>query len=238
MPTAPMHSGSKTLASVGSAVFTACSALRDSVVRMAVLDPASPLHGADPATVTVHEGLMSAPDGAAERYEDLLHRQGKDSVSSQRDWTPGDESQYSSYAFGAVYAEVSVDVRLGLVRLRRMRAVYDIGRVVNPKLARSQVISGMVAGIGMALLENTTRDRRDGRIVNANMADYLVPVHADVPNLDVEFLSGDDPAPTPIGIKGIGELVIVGVPGAIANAVHNATGVRVRDLPITLDKLL
>ncbi len=238
LPTAPMHSGSKTLASVGSAVFTACSMVRDGVVRMAVVDPASPLHGADVAEVIVRDGVLSAPGHGSERYGDVLRRHGRQSVDSTQNWTPEEENTFSSYAFGAVFAEVSVDVRLGLVRVRRMRAVYDIGRVVNPKLARSQVFSGMVAGIGMALLENTTRDHRDGRIVNANMADYLVPVHADVPDLDADFLSGSDPAATPIGVKGVGELVIVGVPAAIGNAVHNATGVRVRDLPITLDKLL
>ncbi|MGA5134900.1 xanthine dehydrogenase family protein molybdopterin-binding subunit [Streptomyces olivoreticuli] len=238
LPTAPMHSGSKTLASVGSAVFTACSQLRDGLVRMAVVDPASPLYGADPAKVTVHDGVMSAPGRGGEPYGDALRRHGRDSADSTRNWTPGAESGSSSYAFGAVFAEVSVDARLGVVRVRRMRAVYDVGRVVNPKLAESQVYSGLVAGIGMALLENTVRDRRDGRIVNANLADYLVPVHADVPDLDVEFLAGADPEATPIGVKGLAELVIVGVPAAIGNAVHNATGVRVRDLPITLDKLL
>ncbi|MER8066923.1 xanthine dehydrogenase family protein molybdopterin-binding subunit [Streptomyces sp. NPDC094034] len=238
LPTAPMHSGSKTLASVGSAVFTACSTARDGVVRMAVVDPASPLYGVDADTVTVRDGHLSAPGRSSERYGDVLRRHGRDSVTSQRSWTPVPENEFSSFAFGAVFAEVSVDVRLGQIRVRRMRAVYDIGQVVNPKLSRSQVYGGLVAGMGMALLEDTARDHRDGRIVNANMADYLVPVHADVPDLDVQFLSGDDPAATPIGVKGLGELVVVGVPAAIGNAVYNATGVRVRDLPITLDRLL
>ncbi|RJQ81774.1 xanthine dehydrogenase family protein molybdopterin-binding subunit [Pseudonocardiaceae bacterium YIM PH 21723] len=238
LPTAPMHAGSATLASIGSAVHTASVAVRDAVVRMAVLDPASPLYQADPATVTVHNGVMSAPGHGSERYGDVLRRHGKDSIDSTQTWKPGDGKKASSYEFGAVFAEVSVDIRLGLVRIRRMRGVYDIGRVVNPKLAHSQAIGGLVGGIGMALLESTARDHRDGRIVNANMADYLVPVHADVPDLEAEFLDGADTASTPIGVKGAAELVIIGVPAAIANAVYNATGVRVRDLPITLDKLL
>ena len=110
---------------------------------------------------------------------------------------------------------------------------YDAGRIVNPKLAHSQAIGGMVAGIGMALLEGTELDHRDGRIVNANMSDYLVPVNADVPALDAAFLPGEDTIADPIGVKGLGEIVIVGVPAAIANAVFNATGKRVTDLPIT-----
>ncbi|OOK69027.1 molybdopterin-binding domain of aldehyde dehydrogenase family protein [Mycobacterium kansasii] len=119
-----------------------------------------------------------------------------------------------------------------------MYACYDAGRVINPKLAHSQAIGGMVGGIGMALLERTELDYRDGRIVNANMSDYLVPVNADVPELDATFLPAEDPIADPIGVKGLGELVIVGVPAAIANAVFNATGRRVTDLPITLEKLL
>jgi xanthine dehydrogenase YagR molybdenum-binding subunit len=119
-----------------------------------------------------------------------------------------------------------------------MFGCYDAGRVINPKLAHSQAIGGMVGGIGVALLEGTLLDHRDGRLVNANLSDYLVPVNADVPALDAAFLPAEDTIADPIGVKGLGELVIVGVAPAIANAVFNATGTRVTDLPITLDKLL
>jgi xanthine dehydrogenase YagR molybdenum-binding subunit len=241
LPKAPMHSGSKTLASVGSAVFTACASLRDSVVRTAVVDPASPLHGATPDQVSVRGGLLSVTGSPerAETYQQILRRRGRDNMASQQSWAPGDvDKRLSTYAYGAVFAEVSVDERLGLVRVRRIFTAYDVGRVVSPKLAHSQALSGMVAGIGMALLENTVRDHRDGRVVNANLADYLVPVNADVPELDAAFVDGADPEADPIAVKGLGELVIVGVPAAIANAVFNATGRRVRDLPITLDRLL
>lgn len=142
------------------------------------------------------------------------------------------------YAYGAVFAEVTVDEMLGAVRIRRLYACYDAGRVINPKLAHSQAIGGMVGGIGMALLESTDLDHRDGRIVNANMSDYLVPVNADVPGVDAVFLPAEDKIAEPIAVKGLGELVIVAVPAAIANAVFNATGKRVTDLPITLEKLL
>jgi len=124
------------------------------------------------------------------------------------------------------------------VRIRRIYSVYDIGRVVSPKLAHSQAIGGMVAGIGMALLESTVTDHRDGRIVNANMADYLVPVNADIPELDASFVEIEDPRSDPLAVKGLGEVVVIGVPAAIANAVFNATGRRIRELPITLEKLL
>jgi len=241
LPTAPMHSGSKTLASVGSAVFTACNVLRDSVVRTAVVDPASPLYGMPPEGVTVAAGSLRATGaaGRAETYQDILRRRGRASMDTQQSWSPGDGNQrFSSYAYGAVFAEVSVDELLGAARIRRIFAAYDIGRVINPKLAHSQALSGMVAGIGMALLESGVTDHRDGRIVNANLADYLVPINADVPELDAAFVGGEEPAADPIGIKGLAELVMVGVPAAIGNAVFNATGRRITELPITLDKLL
>jgi len=137
-----------------------------------------------------------------------------------------------------VFAEVAVDESLGRVRVRRMFGCYDAGRVINPKLAHSQAIGGMVGGIGAALLEGTQLDYRDGRVVNANLSDYLVAVNADVPALDAVFLPAEDTIADPIGAKGLGELVIVAVAPAIANAVFNATGRRITELPITLDKLL
>jgi len=241
LPQAPIHAGSHTMASVGSAVFTACNALRDSFVRTAVVDPASPLYQATPQAISVRDGSLFVTNSPprSETYQQILARRGRPSMDTQQSWTPGDApEQFSAYAYGAVFAEVSVDEQLGLVRIRRLHATYDAGQVVSPKLAHSQALSGMVAGIGMALLEGTRIDHRDGRIVNANMADYLVPINADVPELDATFLPASDQQADPIGVKGLGELVIVGVPAAIANAVFNATGKRIRDLPITLDKLM
>jgi xanthine dehydrogenase YagR molybdenum-binding subunit len=142
------------------------------------------------------------------------------------------------YGYGAVFAEVAVDARLGLVRLRRMLGVYDAGRIVNPKLADSQALGGMVGGIGAALLEHTATDPRDGRIVNADLADYLVPVNADIRELRAIYLDGEDREADPLGVKGLAELVLVGVAPAIANAVFHATGRRVRDFPITAEALL
>jgi xanthine dehydrogenase YagR molybdenum-binding subunit len=152
---------------------------------------------------------------------------------------PGAESErYSSYAFGAVFAEVRVDAELGLIRVPRLVGAYDIGRVVNPKLARSQAIGGMVGGVGMALLERADWDRRFGRVMNANFAEYLVPVNADIGALDVTFVPGDDRRFNPLGVKGVAELSLCGVAAAIGNAIYHATGVRLRELPFTLDRLL
>jgi xanthine dehydrogenase YagR molybdenum-binding subunit len=240
-PEAPSHSGSRTMASVGSAVFTTANMLRDRFVRTAVVDPGSPLNGLRPEEVSVGEGRMFHAGDAtrAESYQDLLRRRGWGNLDAQQTWSPDDaDTRFSMSAYGAVFAEVAVDETLGTVRIRRIYACYDAGRIINPKLAHSQAIGGMVGGIGMALLEGTQLDYRDGRIVNANMSDYLVPVNADVPALDAAYLPAEDNIADPLGVKGLGELVIVGVPAAIANAVFNATGRRVTDLPITLEKLL
>jgi len=240
-PPAPLHGGSMTMASVGSAVHTAANMLRDRFIRTAVVDPGSPLNGLRPDEVSVADGRMFATGepSRGESYQDLLRRRNWNTLDSRQDWAPGDaDDRYSLYAYGAVFAEVTVDELLGTVRIRRMHAVYDAGRIVNPKLAHSQAIGGLVGGIGMALLEGTHLDHRDGRIINANLADYLVPVHADIPALEAEFLPAEDTVANPLGVKGLAEVVIVGVPAAVANAVFNATGKRVTDLPITLDKLL
>ena len=129
-------------------------------------------------------------------------------------WSPDDADQrFSMHAYGAIFAEVAVDELLGTVRIRRVHGCYDAGRIINPKLAHSQAIGGIIGGIGMALLEATHLDHRDGRIVNANMSDYLVPVNADIPALDAEFLPAEDTIADPLGVKGLGELVMVGRTG-------------------------
>jgi xanthine dehydrogenase YagR molybdenum-binding subunit len=240
-PKAPSHSGSRTMASVGSAVFTAATALRDRFIRTAVVDPGSPLSGAAPQGVAVADGRMFRTDDPArgETYQELLRRRGWPGLDIRQTWTPGDaDKRFSMYAYGAVFAEVGVDELLGHARVRRIFGCYDAGRIINPKLAHSQAIGAMVMGLGMATLEGTHVDYRDGRVVNANMSDYPVPVNADVPALDAMFLAGEDAIADPIGVKGLGELVIVAVPAAVGNAVFNATGKRITELPITLDKLL
>jgi xanthine dehydrogenase YagR molybdenum-binding subunit len=148
-------------------------------------------------------------------------------------------NKMATFSFGAIFIEVKVDHDLGEVRVSRTVGVYDVGRVVNPALARSQIIGGITMGIGMALMEATVPDLKSGRIVNANLAEYHVPVSSDIPlNLTVELLDIPDLNMNSLGVRGLGEIGIVGTAAAIANAVYHATGKRVRDLPITLDKLL
>jgi xanthine dehydrogenase YagR molybdenum-binding subunit len=142
------------------------------------------------------------------------------------------------HAFGAQFAVVRVDPDLGTVRVERQVGAFASGRIINAKTARSQYLGGMVFGLGMALLEETRPDERTGRIMNANLGEYLVPVHADIGAMDALIVEEDDPYVNPIGVKGIGEIGIVGAAAAIANAVFHATGKRIRDLPITPPKLL
>lgn len=238
-PSAPMHGGQQTMASVGSGVAHACGLLRDKFVRTAVVDPASPLHGAAVADIVVDGGRMTHVSGRSESFQELLLRRGWNHLESEHTWTPQARVEdYSVWSYGAVFAEVAVDELLGTVRVRHLDAYYDAGRIINPRLAHSQAIGGMVWGIGMALLEDSHIDHRDGRIVNANFSDYLVPVNADVPRLDATFLPAEDSIASPIRVKGLGELVMIGVAPAIANAVFNATGRRITELPITPERLL
>jgi CO/xanthine dehydrogenase Mo-binding subunit len=158
-------------------------------------------------------------------------------VDGAYDPQPAESAMAPAGAFAAVFAEVRIDRDLGMLRLARLVSVIDGGRVLNGKTARSQIIGGAVMAIGMTLLEETVFDRGTGRIANATFADYLIPVHADVPDIDVVFV-GEPDRFSPIGAKGLGEVGIVGVSAAIANAVYHATGRRIRSLPVTLDKLL
>jgi xanthine dehydrogenase YagR molybdenum-binding subunit len=182
---------------------------------------------------------LASDPSRGESYTALIARHGGTPVEARTDAKGAEEQrQYSMHSFGAVFAEVHVDPDLGLVRVSRMVGAYGAGTILNAKTAKSQIISGWVWGIGMALLEETRVDPRTGRYMNADLAEYQVPVNADVGSMDVIFVDEHDSVVNPIGVKGIGEIGIVGVAAAIANAVYNATGKRVRDLPITLDKLL
>jgi xanthine dehydrogenase YagR molybdenum-binding subunit len=208
MPKAPVHGGSITLASVGNAVVSACQTLR--------------------------KKLGGDGDPAA-----LMHRLGVEKLQADGQAAPGDETKtYSSSAFGAVFVEVAVDPAFGVVRVPRIIGAYDIGTVVNPKIARSQCIGGMVGGVGMALMEQADWDSNIGRVMNANLAEYLVPVNADIQELDALFVPSEDKIFNPLGAKGVAEIALTGVAPAIANAIYNATGRRVRHLPITPDRLL
>ena len=151
---------------------------------------------------------------------------------------PPAERPFALHTFGAQFCEVRVDADLGILRVERLLGMFSCGRVLNPDTARSQLLGGMIGGLGMALLEETHVDSRGGRIVNASLADYLVPVHADMGSIEATWIDEFDVHASPIGAKGLGELPIIGVAAAVANAVSNATGVRVRELPITIEKVL
>jgi xanthine dehydrogenase YagR molybdenum-binding subunit len=211
LPRAPIHGGSMTMASVGSAVQAACRKVREDAIAR----------------------------GGANDLVDAMRRIAQP-IEAMADVKPGDESRrFSMHAFGAVFVEVAVDPDLGETRVRRIVGAYGAGRIVNPKTSRSQCVGGMIGGIGMALMEHSVVDARNGRVPNANFAEYAVPVHADAPPLmDVIFVEEHDPHVNPLGVKGVGEIAMVGIAPAIANAVFHATGKRIRELPITPDKLL
>ncbi len=241
MPKAPVEGGSMTVASVGSAVHEAALAARHKVLALATGDDGSPLHKAEPDGVDAADGRLfrKKEPGRGETYADILRRHKKESVEVTQESKPGEEQKkFSMHAFGVQFVEVRVDPDFGTVRVARVVSGFAAGRIINPKTAHSQAIGGIVGGLGMALLEEGVRDRRNGRVVNANLEQYMVPVNADVPELDVFFVDEEDKHVNPIGAKGLAELSLVGVAPAVANAVYHATGKRIRDLPITLDKLL
>jgi xanthine dehydrogenase YagR molybdenum-binding subunit len=237
MPETPVSGGSQTAASVGSAVFKAGEALRRKAIVLAVGDANSPLSGADPSRIVVTNGTMTF-EGRRDTYSGLLARLHLSELSAEAEAAPGAEKEaYSMHSFGAQFVEVRVDPEIGEVRVSRWVGAYGVGRVLNEKTARSQLMGGIVFGIGMALMERTVMDERTARFMTQDLADYHVPVNADVPTPDIIFVPEVDQLVNEVGVKGIGELGVTGAAAAIANAVFHATGKRIRDLPITPDKL-
>ncbi|MFO0974674.1 MAG: xanthine dehydrogenase family protein molybdopterin-binding subunit [Phycisphaerae bacterium] len=211
------------------------------LAKLAVADKASPLFGlsADALSSTSGRLFVTAEPGRGEPIEAIVKRAKRESVEARGSSAPGPEqAKYAFQSFGAHFCEVRVDEGLGRVRVARHVAVMDVGRVINHKTATSQVRGAVVMGIGQALLERTAWDPHTGRCLNDNLGDYLLPVCADVPDIDVVFIDQPDPHINELGCRGVGEIGITGVAAAIANALFHATGRRIRDLPITLDKLL
>src|SRR5471030_192588 len=241
LPEAPVSGGSMSVGSVGPAVQAAALAVRDKLIAMAIADTASPLHGAAADDVAVEQGwlLRRSDSSRSEPMAAVIARHGGREVSADSGAKPGDEKkQFSMHSFGAVFVEVHVDPDLGTVRVARVVGVYDVGRLMNRKTGHSQLMGGIVWGVGMALTEKTELDWNSGRAVNANLADYHVPVNADIGAIDITVLDTPDPHFNALGARGVGEIGIVGVAAAVANAVYHATGKRLRELPITPDKLL
>jgi xanthine dehydrogenase YagR molybdenum-binding subunit len=226
---------------VSASVHEAATALRDRLVAMAIADEGSPLHGADLATADVAEGRMSHRDRpeAGETYGELLQRNRMSDAEALGSWTPPPlDGPFGMMTFGAQFAEVAVDPELGLVRVRSLLGAFAPGRVLNPLLARSQLMGGMLWGLGQALLEGNHMDLRSGRWGAGNLAEYLVAVNADAPDVTVEFVEVQDDVAGPLGAKGVGEIGQVGVAAAIANAVFHATGRRVRELPLVPERVM
>jgi xanthine dehydrogenase YagR molybdenum-binding subunit len=241
LPPAPVEGGSFTAATVGSAVHAACGKLRDQLFKLARKVPGSPLKGAKLDDFTFADGHVrsrSDPSLAVPLVAAMRHGQ-LNTIEAEEAAGPGpDRKKFSTYAHSAIFAEVSVDEEFGTVRVTRVVTAVVGGRILNPKTARSQILGGIVWGIGTALEEESVIDHALGRFVNHNLAEYHVPVHADVHDVEVIFVEEHDEIVNPLGAKGLGEIGVVGVAAAIANAVFHATGQRVRELPITPDKLL
>jgi xanthine dehydrogenase YagR molybdenum-binding subunit len=241
-PPAPVSGGSVTTASVSEAVVQAAAALKAKLAELASRQTSSPIAGSRPEDLALSDGKLVAAGNPRKgiAFSEILQRSGQDSVEAQATATPEEESQKKAvtHSFGAQFCEVQIDPLLPRVQVTRWVSVIDVGRVMNPKTCRSQVLGGVTMGLGAALMEETAYDPRSGRPVTDNFADYRVPVNADVPEIEVDFIDTPDPVINTLGCRGVGEIGITGVAAAVANAVYHATGKRIRDLPITPDKLL
>ncbi|MFX0575727.1 xanthine dehydrogenase family protein molybdopterin-binding subunit [Nocardia nepalensis] len=233
--------GSMGAGMISAAVHTACIELLAQVIDLAIADDKSPLHGYDPHLLEGVDGRLrpKAEPTLVDSYADVLGRRGLTDIEAIGSWRPSaDPTRHGMMSFGAQFAEVAVDPELGLIRVRRMVGAFAPGRVLNAKLARSQVLGGLNWGLSQALMEGTIADPRDGRWSNSSLLEYLVPVNADAPEVDISFIEVDDPFINPLGVKGLGELGMVGAAAAVINAVHHATGHRIREIPLRLEHLL
>jgi xanthine dehydrogenase YagR molybdenum-binding subunit len=240
LPHSPVEGGSWTAASVSHAIANTADALRTELLRLAKAMPGSPLAAAALEDVALKDGKIASKkdSGRAVSIADAMRHAGLDRIEhvGKTDFKAHGDHAHNTHS--AIFAEVKVDEQLGVVRVTRVVSAVAAGRILNTKTAASQVMGSVVGGIGMALHEETVADHAFGRIMNANIAEYHIPVNADVHDIKVIFVDEPDALINPLGIKGVGEIGIVGVAAAVANAVYHATGKRVRDLPITLDKLI
>ncbi len=239
LPQSPVEGGSWIAASVSNGIVTTSDAIREELLRLAKQVPNSPFAEATPAELALADGRLVSKQEESRQVSiaEVMRHAGVDRVEQERSTTFTDDGSQAHNTHSAIFAEVKVDEQLGIIRVTRVVSAVAAGRILNTKTASSQIMGGVVWGIGMALHEETLIDHKFGRIMNANIAEYHVPVNADVHDVQVIFVDEPDDTVNPLGIKGLGEIGIVGVAAAIANAIYHATGKRVRDLPITLDKL-
>ena len=225
----------------GMAIHNAGGAVVAKLADLATSDERSPLFGANNAGVVARGGRLFRRDDASrsESYAAILRRAGLDEIEARGTGAvdPAAQSAYAMYAHGAVFAEVKVDPDLGQIRVARLVGAFAAGRIINPRLVRSQLYGGMIWGVSFALHERAVTDPSSGRVLNANLADYHVPVNADVPSLEALLIEEHDPHVNALGIKGVGEIGITVSAGAVANAVWHATGTRVRRFPIAIEGL-
>ncbi len=240
LPHAPVEGGSWTAASVSHAIAKTADALRKELLRLAKKMPNSPLASAKPDGVILADGRLveSTKPHRSVSVADAMRHGSLDRIDRKSTNRFRDNGSHARNTHSAIFAEVKIDEQLGVIRVTRVVNAVAAGRILNTKTAHSQIMGSVVWGIGMALHEETLVDHNFGRVMNANIAEYHVPVNADVHDIEVIFVDEPDDIVNPLGIKGVGEIGIVGVAAAIANAIYHATGKRVRDLPITLDKLL
>jgi xanthine dehydrogenase YagR molybdenum-binding subunit len=239
LPMSQVEGGSWTAASVSHAIVGTADKIRKELFRLAQKMPNSPLAGTQPDDVILTGGMIASKEDTsrAVAVADAMRHGGVDRIEQENTAEFKDDGKHAHNTHSAIFAEVKVDEQLGIIRVTRVVNAVAAGRILNTKTAASQVMGSVVWGIGMALHEETLVDHRFGRVMNANIAEYHMPVNADVHDIQVIFVDEPDNIVNPLGIKGVGEIGLVGVAAAIANAVYHATGKRVRDLPITLDKL-
>jgi xanthine dehydrogenase YagR molybdenum-binding subunit len=241
-PFGPVAGGSNSTGTVGTAIHEVAGLLHKALAELAVKDSKSPLFNLkaeDIAMVAPGRIGLKTDSTKSDAYADILKRAGKDFIAVQSELKPPEENKKLAFqSWGAQFCEVKIDPLLPRVQVTRVVSVMNCGRIVSAKTARSQIMGGVVMGIGMALTEETSYDPGTGLPVTRNLADYHVPTNADIPEIDVAFVGEPDFAFNPIGARGMGEIGITGIAAAIANAVYHATGKRIRDLPITQDKLI